>query len=602
MADTKLTALTELAEAIAPDDKVYVVDISDTTDSAAGTSKFIQASNTLSYARTTAESTAGVTPTNYQYEPGNAKRYGATGDGVTDDTSALQNWLNYCSSNALPGYLPSGDYQATRLYGAYDVTNNPNGGTYGRRMKLYGDGHLHDSASIVSATPARSSITFSATTGTCIDFSSNSASWQLRNLEIEDINLIGATSGVVLDTSGAFKCRFTRLGIYNNHATGDGWECQNFDQINVEDVLVKGASGTGTGFVFKSTADADSGVDGSLSTFTKLLASDWGLGYEFGYDRASANGNFQQFNTLSSCGSSGCTVGATIGDRWENNTFNSCQFRGTTHGLKIGSRAAQNTFVSCLFQATNATTGEAAVLLGWGSTAATVICQENVFDNCSLEQADPAEACLEVYAGSQYANVTDNVFKDCSFEYTGTAGDGTKGAIYYSATSNRQANFGAIIRPTFTNIDLTTSKTDTNWYDSRTRWEPKGRNILYRSARSASGSVFSLGLIELATDEVVSVTAHVIAVDTGEGVVATGESQSASYIVSALAYNNAGNATLIGTPTAISTIEGDANFSCNWNVTGSSADLRLRCSGDTDQDVNWRATIEVMTAPSSGVL
>jgi hypothetical protein len=48
----------------------------------------------LLYPRTAAEITAGVTPTAYYYAPGDVRRYGATFDGSTDDTTALQNWLS----------------------------------------------------------------------------------------------------------------------------------------------------------------------------------------------------------------------------------------------------------------------------------------------------------------------------------------------------------------------------------------------------------------------------------------------------------------------------------------------------------------------------
>ena len=46
---------------------------------------------TVPYARTAAEIAAGVTPTNYAYPPGNFRRYGAVGDGTTNDLTAVQN-------------------------------------------------------------------------------------------------------------------------------------------------------------------------------------------------------------------------------------------------------------------------------------------------------------------------------------------------------------------------------------------------------------------------------------------------------------------------------------------------------------------------------
>ena len=45
------------------------------------------------YAKTTAENTAGVTPTNYAYTPYDLPRYGALLDNSTDDGTAVRNWL-----------------------------------------------------------------------------------------------------------------------------------------------------------------------------------------------------------------------------------------------------------------------------------------------------------------------------------------------------------------------------------------------------------------------------------------------------------------------------------------------------------------------------
>lgn len=41
------------------------------------------------------------------------KDFGAVGDGVTDDTSAIQTWLTYISTNEKNGFIPSGEYKFT---------------------------------------------------------------------------------------------------------------------------------------------------------------------------------------------------------------------------------------------------------------------------------------------------------------------------------------------------------------------------------------------------------------------------------------------------------------------------------------------------------
>jgi hypothetical protein len=62
-----------------------------------------------SYAQTAAETTAGVTPVNFGYVPGDVRRYGADPTGSADSTTAIQNALNVLQ----PVYLPSGNYRIT---------------------------------------------------------------------------------------------------------------------------------------------------------------------------------------------------------------------------------------------------------------------------------------------------------------------------------------------------------------------------------------------------------------------------------------------------------------------------------------------------------
>ena len=61
---------------------------------------------------TDAERQAGVNVTDNRFTPGNVLRYGATGDGRTDDTRALQNAIDAAAAAnfSFAVYLPTGDY------------------------------------------------------------------------------------------------------------------------------------------------------------------------------------------------------------------------------------------------------------------------------------------------------------------------------------------------------------------------------------------------------------------------------------------------------------------------------------------------------------
>ena len=61
---------------------------------------------------TESERLAGVTVKDARYAPGNARRYGAVGDGRADDTRALQSTLDaaQAANFSFPVYVPTGDY------------------------------------------------------------------------------------------------------------------------------------------------------------------------------------------------------------------------------------------------------------------------------------------------------------------------------------------------------------------------------------------------------------------------------------------------------------------------------------------------------------
>ena len=81
------------------------------------------------FGRTAAEIAASVTPTAYQYRPGDVRRYGAVADGTTNDKAAVQAAMDQFGYGGAPVYLPGMCYIASRLeYG------------YTRGLHMYGDG------------------------------------------------------------------------------------------------------------------------------------------------------------------------------------------------------------------------------------------------------------------------------------------------------------------------------------------------------------------------------------------------------------------------------------------------------------------------------
>lgn len=77
----------------------------------AGVATVVWDTPSITYQITSAESSAGAVITNPEYEPGNVKRYGAVGDGSTDDTAAVQMAIDVGGTV----YFPDGTYACNNL-------------------------------------------------------------------------------------------------------------------------------------------------------------------------------------------------------------------------------------------------------------------------------------------------------------------------------------------------------------------------------------------------------------------------------------------------------------------------------------------------------
>ena len=198
--------------------------------------------------RTPAEIAAGVTPTNYQYEFGNVLRYGATGDGSTNDTNAFANALLAVAGGEIIVPIPSSSYRlgtlsafnyaGTKIRGAskYECVIKPTAGFTGT---IFGNSN---SASGTSAYCEISGlfIDLNGENCTAISFASVNNS-EAKNIHVKGgANLAGAVgNGVVFDaplSSGAYSNRAQNCTLHYltngvdygagaNNNTIDGGEC-----------------------------------------------------------------------------------------------------------------------------------------------------------------------------------------------------------------------------------------------------------------------------------------------------------------------------------------------------------------------------------------
>ena len=193
MTDKNITVLSENT-APADGDLLYCVDVSDTTDSAQGTSKYIQQKNARAWPQTAAESAAGVTPTNYQYGPGNVLRYGATGDGSTDDGAAITSALNAAITSATDisnhaVYFPTGVYRVTTdgILSSFTQTSQ-------QGILMYGDGKQ---SSIIMVDPPSTSNVW---------IYNNDTADKMQQATFRDLGFMGknATTGTPENSSGVY--------------------------------------------------------------------------------------------------------------------------------------------------------------------------------------------------------------------------------------------------------------------------------------------------------------------------------------------------------------------------------------------------------------
>ena len=179
----------------------------------------------------------------------NVKAYGAIGDGTTDDTTAVQNAINYARTNGLPLRFPTG---------VYKITSGLNWTQwYGIEVTGSGSGNAG-----VAGTAACTKIVSTGITNVCHDFSGSS---------------FGRVRGIAFTTSGGtpkvnvLLARVT--GVTNNYGSDLTFEHCNFGGTSVATV----ASHSAEVLTFRDCRiNANNGAPAFLFT-TRLGSAPWSI-------------------------------------------------------------------------------------------------------------------------------------------------------------------------------------------------------------------------------------------------------------------------------------------------------------------------------------
>lgn len=298
----------------------------------------------------------------------NAKHYGATGNGSTDDTAALQEAINAAANGSRRLYIPAGHYKYVRLYCHYDAANNstfPNTPTSERgRLIIYGDGGGDlQNWSGSPRNPEGTILESTATTGTCFAVGDGSQE-NVRNVLIEHIGFWGATSGQIVRwnrVSGWSKMAHCFIG---NGGTGHGLVLNDVWMCGFEHIEAYGnGTTTGTGVWWYNTTTA-----GGHVRFENVTGQNWLVGVciggqTWGLTDSPQQGEATRAGVFTNVQGRNCGTGLKLGYGCQDNVFLAAWTeQNVTTGIRVFMGASNNEFHNAYTYEPTAT--EANVCLG----------------------------------------------------------------------------------------------------------------------------------------------------------------------------------------------------------------------------------------------
>jgi len=324
------------------------------------------------------------------------KDFGAVGDGVTDDTAAIQAAINSAAAtNIGKVYFPAGHYIVTTLYDHYDAVNNPdfpNGSYLAGRITLEGAQAVSLPNMLFTTGPYRGTlIQTTSATGPALLLGNGSAAGvdTARRQVVKHMSFLGTCTGAVVEMNAAQQhVTLEHLSIYNKGgANGIG--------LHVHD-----------GSYLDKFSDLHIASDGTLGTGIKL---------------ESGGANLYERVNVTNCGGLAWDVSVGTG-----NNFISCQARNSLNGMVMNGGMC-NTMQGWWFEQN---TGGFDLKVRGGATLLTI--QGVMFTSTVLSKA---LLVLGDNTGDAVVDSCRNIqINQCAFQFCGPAG--TAGVYKYGTCSD----------------------------------------------------------------------------------------------------------------------------------------------------------------------
>ena len=204
------------------------------------------------------------------------KDFGAVGDGIVDDTVAIQTAINYVSNSVYETlYFPAGTYKFSTLYCVYDAVNNPGYNVVrNAQISLVGDGIQPDQGAIVGTI-----LSSTVTSGDALIISNNANDvlpFTSRESQVRGMTIKAATSGYVVKAAGVVLPRFYNITIVNSNIAGSGLYISTAFFATLEKIQIKNTGvGTKTGDAIRFDSNISAGLftmrDANIAGFASGL-------------------------------------------------------------------------------------------------------------------------------------------------------------------------------------------------------------------------------------------------------------------------------------------------------------------------------------------